>query len=244
VRQRYDHSSLEVVVHGAAPCPRQVKYDMLDWWGPIIYEYYGGTESNGICTCTPQEWLSHPGTVGRALLGEPVILDDDGNECPPGVPGTIWFRNGYQFEYFNDPEKTAASRDSTGNMSKIGDIGYLDEDGFVFLTDRHAFVIISGGVNIYPQESEDLLQTNPKVLDAAVFGVPDEDFGEAVKAVVQPVDPATAGPELEQELIAFCRANLAAFKCPRSVDFTDAMPRLPTGKLYKKALRDNYWKQV
>ncbi|MGW4335035.1 AMP-binding protein [Rhodococcus koreensis] len=238
----HDTSSLEVVVHGAAPCPVAVKDAMLEWFGPVIYEYYGGTEANGMCGCTPQEWLEHKGSVGRPYMGEPVILDDDGRECPPGVPGTIWFRGaGSTFEYFNDPEKTAESRDADATMSKIGDIGYLDEDGFLYLTDRQAFVIISGGVNIYPQEIENLLVTHPKVLDAAVFGVPDEDFGEAVKAVIQPVDPAGAGPQLASELAEFCQSDLAKFKCPKSFDFIDEMPRLPTGKLYKKSLRDSYW---
>nr|WP_271213698.1 AMP-binding protein [Rhodococcus wratislaviensis]GLK40913.1 acyl-CoA synthetase [Rhodococcus wratislaviensis] len=238
----HDVSSLEVVVHGAAPCPVAVKEAMLDWFGPVIYEYYGGTEANGMCGCTPEEWLAHRGTVGKPFMGVPVILDDDGNECPPGVTGTVWFRGaGSAFEYFNDPDKTAEAKDLTGTMSKIGDIGYLDEDGFLYLTDRQAFVIISGGVNIYPQEIENLLVTHPKVMDAAVFGVPDEDFGEAVKAVIQAVDPTRAGPELAAELWEFCHQTLAKFKCPKSFDFIDDMPRLPTGKLYKKSLRDVYW---
>ncbi|MCX4095840.1 AMP-binding protein [Nocardia sp. alder85J] len=243
IRAKFGHSSLEAVVHGAAPCPRQVKQEMLDWWGPIIYEYYGGTEANGTCGCTPQEWLAHPGTVGKAFFGEVVILDEEGNPLPPNEPGTIWFRGGNSsFEYLNDPGKTAEARDPSGTMSKIGDIGYLDEDGFLFLTDRQAFVIISGGVNIYPQEIENLLVTHPEVLDAAVFGIPDEDFGEAVKAVVQPLDPAGGTPELAQRLREFCRAHLARFKCPRSIDFIDEMPRLPTGKLYKRQLQERYWK--
>lgn len=237
-----DLSSLEAVVHGAAPCPATVKEQMIDWFGPVIVEYYGGTEANGMCGCTSQEWLAHRGTVGRPFMGEPVILDDDGNEMPPGVPGVVWFRGaGSSFEYFNDPEKTLAARSGDGTMSKIGDIGYLDEDGYLYLTDRQAFVIISGGVNIYPQEIENLLITHPKVLDAAVFGVPDEDFGEAVKAVIQVVDGVAADERLIAELDAFCRESLARFKCPKSFDFIDEMPRLPTGKLYKKTLRDSYW---
>ena len=164
IRDKYDHSSLQAVVHGAAPCPRQVKQEMLDWWGPVIYEYYGGTEANGTCGCTPQEWLANPGTVGKAFFGEIVVRDDDGNELPPGTPGPIWFRGGNSsFEYLNDPEKTAEAQDPSGTMSKIGDIGYLNEDGYLFLTDRQAFVIISGGVNIYPQEIENLLITHPEV---------------------------------------------------------------------------------
>ncbi|MEU7814361.1 AMP-binding protein [Pseudonocardia sp. NPDC049154] len=242
VRAAADVSSLEVVVHGAAPCPVPIKQQMLDWWGPVIYEYYGATEANGICGVTPQEWLERPGTVGRPVLGEPVIRDDEGGVCPPGVPGTIWFKGGNaNFTYLNDPEKTAAARDSSGTMTMVGDIGYLDEEGYLFLTDRHAFVIISGGVNIYPQEVENLLIGHPAVLDAAVIGVPDEDMGEAVKAVVQLAPGAVA---TEQELIDYCRAQLARFKCPRSVDFVDSLPRLPTGKLYKKQLREQYWKAV
>ncbi|MFA5709496.1 AMP-binding protein [Mycolicibacterium sp.] len=245
VRDKYDYSSLEAVVHGAAPCPRQVKQEMLDWWGPVIYEYYGGTEANGTCGCTPEEWLANPGTVGKAFFGEIVIRDDDGNELPPGQPGTIWFRGGNSsFEYLNDPEKTAEAQDSSGTMSKIGDIGYLNEEGYLFLTDRQAFVIISGGVNIYPQEIENLLITHPEVMDAAVFGVPDEDFGEAVKAVIQPLDPDGGTPELAQRLREFCLEHLARFKCPKSFDFIDEMPRLPTGKLYKRQLRDQYWKDM
>lgn len=237
-----DLSSLEAVVHGAAPCPAAVKEQMIDWFGPVIIEYYGGTEANGMCGCTSQEWLVHRGTVGRPFMGEPVILDDDGNELPLGVPGTIWFKGvASSFEYFNDPGKTAEARDADGTMSTIGDIGYLDADGFLYLTDRQAFVVISGGVNIYPQEIENLLITHPAVMDAAVFGVPDEDFGEAVKAVIQAVDPGADTDELAAELDLFCRENLARFKCPRTFDFIDEMPRLPTGKLYKKSLRDSYW---
>lgn len=244
IRDKYDYSSLEAVVHGAAPCPRQVKQDMLDWWGPVIYEYYGGTEANGTCGCTPQEWLANPGTVGKAFFGEIVIRDDDGNELPVGAAGNIWFRGGNSsFEYLNDPEKTAEAQDPSGTMSKIGDIGYLNEEGYLFLTDRQAFVIISGGVNIYPQEIENLLITHPDVMDAAVFGVPDEDFGEAVKAVIQPVDPRGGTPELAQTLRAFCLDHLARFKCPKSFDFIEEMPRLPTGKLYKRQLRDKYWQE-
>ncbi|WP_062896034.1 AMP-binding protein [Mycobacterium avium] len=243
IRDKYDYSSLEAVVHGAAPCPQQVKQDMLDWWGPVIYEYYGGTEANGTCGCSPEEWLANPGTVGKAFFGEIVIRDDYGNELPPGVPGTIWFRGGNSsFEYLNDPEKTAEAQDSTGTMSRIGDIGYLNEEGYLFLTDRQAFVIISGGVNIYPQEIENLLITHPDVMDAAVFGVPDEDFGEAVKAVIQPADSNGGNSELAQRLREFCLENLARFKCPKSFDFIDEMPRLPTGKLSKRQLRDRYWK--
>jgi long-chain acyl-CoA synthetase len=241
VRTRYDLSSLEYVVHAAAPCPIQVKREMIDWWGPIINEYYGATEGLGFTYCNAQEWLAHPGTVGKVVLGEIHILGEDMQPLPQGEPGTIWFKTASPFEYFHDPEKTREARSADGAMSTVGDVGYLDADGFLHLTDRRTFMIISGGVNIYPQECENLLITHPKVLDAAVFGVPNEDLGEEVKAVVQPAAGVVAGPELEAELIAFCRAHLALMKCPRSVDFLDELPRLPTGKLYKRLLRDRYW---
>ena len=170
-----------------------------------------------------------------------LILDDEGEACPPGTPGTVWFRGATNFEYFNDPAKTAESRNATGDTSTVGDVGYLDEEGYLYLTDRKTYMIISGGVNIYPQETENLLITHPKVMDAAVIGVPDEDLGEVVKAVVQPSPGREPGTELERELIAFCREHLAHFKCPRTVDFEDELPRLPTGKLYKRLLRDRYW---
>ena len=241
VRLRYDISSLEAVVHAAAPCPVPVKKAMIDWFGPKILEYYGATEANGFTFCESQEWLAHPGTVGKCVLGELLILDDEGNQQPTGTEGTVWFRGATNFEYFNDPEKTAESRDRAGTASTVGDVGWVDEDGYLYLTDRKTYMIISGGVNIYPQETENLLVTHPKVLDAAVIGVPNDDLGEEVKAVVQPAPGVSPGPELERELIAFCRDNLAHFKCPRSVDFTDELPRLPTGKLYKRLLRDRYW---
>jgi acyl-CoA synthetase (AMP-forming)/AMP-acid ligase II len=189
---------------------------------------------------TSEDWLAHPGTVGRALLGVPHIVGEDGRELGAGEAGTIWFADIADFTYLNDPAKTAESRNEAGWVT-VGDVGYLDEDGYLYLTDRRTFMIISGGVNIYPQESENLLVTHPKVLDAAVIGIPNEDLGEEVKAVVQPADWADAGPELEAELMAFCRANLAAYKCPRSVDFDRELPRLDTGKLYKRLLRDRYW---
>jgi long-chain acyl-CoA synthetase len=185
--------------------------------------------------------LAHLGTVGKALLGEVVILDDEGSRCEPGVAGTVWFAGATNFEYFNAPEKTAESIDATGTRSTVGDVGYLDDDGFLYLTDRKTYMIISGGVNIYPQETENLLITHPKVMDAAVIGVPNDDLGEEVKAVVEPAPGVEAGPDLERELIAFCREHLAHFKCPRTVDFEAQLPRLPTGKLYKRLLRDRYW---
>ena len=241
VRQAADLSSLEVVIHAAAPCPVPVKQQMIEWFGPILLEYYAATEGNGCTFITSEDWLAHPGSVGRAVLSEIRILDDDGNECPTGTPGTVWFAGATDFEYFGDPVKTASSRRDGGKTSTVGDVGYLDEDGYLFLTDRKAHMIISGGVNIYPQETENLLVTHPKVLDAAVIGVPNEDLGEEVKAVVQPVEGVLGDDALERQLIAFCREHLAHFKCPRSIDFVDELPRLPTGKLYKGVLREQYW---
>jgi acyl-CoA synthetase (AMP-forming)/AMP-acid ligase II len=242
-RRRYDLSSLEVAVHAAAPCPIPVKEQMMEWWGPIIHEYYAGTEGNGFCYASPQDWLAHKGTVGRAVTAELHIVDEDGNELPVGEEGGVYFggRGVQDFEYHNDPEKTAAGRLPNG-WSTLGDIGRVDEDGFLYLTDRKANMIISGGVNIYPQETENVLTMHPKVVDVAVFGVPNPDFGEEVKAVVQPIDPREAGEALERELIAYCRERLADVKCPRSIDFRDELPRHPTGKLYKRLLKDEYWK--
>jgi len=241
VRRRYDLSSLEGVVHAAAPCPVPVKEAMIEWLGPIILEYYAATEGIGMTVCDSEDWLAHKGTVGRPLIGKLMILDEDGYECPTGAEGTVWFQGDANFEYFNDPDKTAESRDKVRGTSTVGDVGRVDEDGYLYLTDRKTYMIISGGVNIYPQETENLLVTHPKVLDAAVIGVPNEDLGEEVKAVVQLMPGVEEGPDLERELIAFCREHLAHFKCPRSVDFTEELPRLPTGKLYKRLLRDRYW---
>jgi acyl-CoA synthetase (AMP-forming)/AMP-acid ligase II len=239
-RRRHDLSSLRIAVHAAAPCPVPVKQQMIEWWGPVLYEYYAGTEGNGFTSIDSTEWLAHKGSVGRALNAKIHILDDEGKELPPGQPGAIYFEGGPTFEYHNAPEKTASSRTAQG-WSTLGDIGYLDHEGYLYLTDRKANMIISGGVNIYPQEAENLLVTHPKVADVAVFGIPNEDFGEEVKAVVQPVDLSDAGPELERELIAFCQTQLAKLKCPRSIDFEAELPRHPTGKLYKRLLRDRYW---
>jgi len=239
VRARYDHASLKVAIHAAAPCPAQVKEEMIRWWGPVLYEYYAGTEGNGYVACTSEEWLAHRGTVGRALLGEVRILDDDGRLLPAGETGTIYFANGPVFEYHNDPKKTATSRSREG-WSTLGDVGHLDPGGYLYLTDRKDFMIISGGVNIYPQEVENLLVTHPKVADVAVFGVPNEDLGEEVKAVVQPIEWGDARPALAEELIAYCRDNLSHIKCPRSVDFDPQLPRHATGKLYKRVLRERY----
>lgn len=241
VRSRYDLSSLEMAVHAAAPCPVPVKEQMIDWWGPIIREYYGATEGHGFTVCDSHEWQQHKGTVGRVVLGELHVLDENMAPCPTGVPGTLWFKPPHPFEYFNDAERTAESRSADGQLATVGDVGYVDQDGFVYLTDRSTFMIISGGVNIYPQECENLLVTHSRVADAAVFGVPNEEMGEEVKAVVELMPGVSGSPELAQELIDFCRQHLAKLKCPKSIDFVDALPRLPTGKLYKKPLRDRYW---
>ena len=241
LRNKYDRSSLEIAIHAAAPCPVQVKEEMIKWWGPIIHEYYGATEGLGFTSCNSEEWLAHRGTVGKIMLGDMQILDEEMKPCAEGVPGTVWFKTATEFQYFNDPEKTKESRSPDGTMSTVGDVGYIDKDRFLYLTDRATFMIISGGVNIYPQECENLLITHPKVMDAAVFGVPNADLGEEVKAVVQPIEGVAPGPELAAELIAFCGQHLARQKVPRSVDFEAELPRLPTGKLYKRLLRDRYW---
>ncbi len=242
VRAQYDVSSMKAAVHAAAPCPIEVKKQMIEWWGPVLHEYYAGTEGNGFCYVGSVEWMKHPGTVGRSLLGAVHICDDEGRELPTGEEGTIYFEGESQFEYHNDPKKTTESRHPLHpNWSTLGDVGHVDEEGFLYLTDRKAFMIISGGVNIYPQEAENVLITHPKVADVAVIGVPNEDFGEEVKAVVQPADWAEAGPDLAEELIAYARAKLSAIKCPRSVDFEQELPRHPTGKLYKRLIRDKYW---
>jgi long-chain acyl-CoA synthetase len=242
VRRAYDLSSLEVAIHAAAPCPVPVKRAMIDWWGPIILEYYSATEAMGMTLCDSAEWLKHPGTVGKPVYGELHVLDDAMRELPSRQTGKLWFKTASPFEYFNDPVKTAEVNSPDGTMSTLGDIGYVDEDGYVYLTDRAAFMIISGGVNIYPQECENLLITHLKVADAAVFGAPNDEMGEEVKAVVQLAPGFEPGPDIEAELIAFCRANLAHHKCPRSIDFEPELPRLPTGKLYKASLRERYWK--
>jgi acyl-coenzyme A synthetase/AMP-(fatty) acid ligase len=242
VRTRYDLSSLQIAVHAAAPCPVPVKRQMLQWWGPIIHEYYAGSEANGGTKISPEEWLRKPGSVGRPSWGKVHVCEEDGNELPAGETGAVYFEGGLDFQYHNAPEKTHASRNPRHpTWSSMGDIGYLDEEGYLFLTDRKAFMIISGGVNIYPQETEDVLIVHPKVADAAVFGVPNPDFGEEVKAVVQPARWEDAGPALAQELIDYCRSKLSPLKCPRSVDFEQQLPRAATGKLFKKPLRDRYW---
>ncbi len=245
VRARYDTKSLRVAIHAAAPCPIDVKRAMIDWWGPVVYEYYAATEGVGITFIDSAQWLAHPGSVGRGgVLGDVRIADSETGELmPPGRVGTIYFErhDGPLFTYHNDPEKTRASRHpGHENWGTTGDLGYLDEEGWLYLTDRTAFMIISGGVNIYPRDAEDALALHPAVLDVAVIGVPDAEMGEAVLAVVQPAPEATPGPELERELIAHTREHIAAFKAPRRVVFTDDMPRTPTGKLVKQKLRERY----
>ena len=242
-RLGFDLSSHRVAIHAAAPCPRKVKEQMLDWWGPIIYEYYGGTEFNGFTHVTPEEWVERPGTVGKPLLGIAHICNEQGRELPTGEAGIVYFEMPEMpFEYHKDPQKTKdAQHPEHPNWSALGDVGYVDAAGYLYLTDRITFMIISGGVNIYPQEIEDTLVLHPKVMDVAVIGVPDEEMGEAVKAVVQPAERAHAGPELEQELLSYVREHIAHYKCPKSVDFVDELPRLPTGKLYKRLLKDRYW---
>ncbi len=239
-RAKYDISSLRGAVHAAAPCPPEVKQQMIDWWGPILIEYYAGTEGNGVTIINSQEWLAHRGSVGRAYVGHIRIVDEEtGETVPPRVNGVVYFDGGPAFVYRNDPAKTKSAYSREG-WSTLGDIGYLDEDGYLYLTDRKANMMISGGVNVYPQETEDVLIGHPLVLDVAVFGVPDEDLGEVMKAVVQLRDPARASPELAAELIAFCRERISAIKCPRTVDFEPDLPRTPTGKLLKRELRDRY----
>jgi long-chain acyl-CoA synthetase len=243
-RNRYDLSSHRVAVHAAAPCPVDVKRRMIEWWGPIIMEYYSATEGAGATIITSEDWLAHPGSVGRSMMGPIHIVDETTNGLlPPGEIGVVWFeplkgRNG--FEYHKDAEKTRDSTNAEG-WSTVGDMGYLDADGYLYLTDRKTFMIVSGGVNIYPQEAENVLVDHPKVFDVAVFGVPNEEMGEEVKAVVQPVSWDAVGPDLEHELLEYCRAHLAHYKCPRTVDFERELPRQPTGKLYKRLLRDRYW---
>jgi long-chain acyl-CoA synthetase len=241
VRQRYDLSSLEIAVHAAAPCPVPVKEQMIAWWGPIIHEYYGATEGLGFAACDSAQWLAHKGTVGKVMLGELHVLDAVMQPCPNGTSGTLWFKTATPFEYFNDPVKTAEARSRDGAMSTVGDVGYINDDGYLYLTDRATFMIISGGVNIYPQECENLLITHPKVADAAVFGVPNQDLGEEVKAAVQLMPGVAPGPDITEELLAFCATHLSRQKCPRSIDFETELPRLPTGKLYKRLLRERYW---
>ncbi len=240
VKARYDVSSLRHMVHAAAPCPPDVKRRMIEWWGPVIDEYYAASEGGGTLVRS-EEWLDHPGTVGRAWPNaEIVVLDDDGNELGPNEVGTVYMHMATgDFEYFKDKDKTQRSR--VGKFFTVGDVGYLDDDGWLFLRDRKADMIISGGANIYPAEIESVLLTHPKVGDAAVFGIPHDDWGEEVKAVVEPAPGVAASPELAGEILSFCADKLAKFKTPKSLDFIEEMPRDPNGKLYKRKLRDPYW---
>lgn len=242
-RDQFDLTSHRCAIHAAAPCPVEVKQQMMTWWGPIIWEYYAGTERNGSTIIGPHDWLAHPGSVGKAASGVLHICAEDGTEMPAGEEGLIYFEQPTRpFQYHNAPEKTVSSQHPQHpGWTALGDVGYVDDDGFLFLTDRKAYLIISGGVNIYPQEIEDALIMHNSVADVAVFGVPNVDFGEEVKAVVQVAPGLVADDALKSELQAYARTHLAAFKVPRSIDYTDELPRLPTGKLYKRKLRDEYW---
>jgi len=242
VRERYDTSSLRAVIHAAAPCPPQVKREMIDWLGPIVYEYYASTEGNGATFIDSQEWLRKPGSVGRSALGPAHVCDEDGKELPVGQDGLIYFETEQlPFEYHNDPGKTrSAQHPEHPSWTAVGDIGHVDGDGYLYLTDRKDFMIISGGVNIYPRETEDVLALHPKVDDVAVIGVPDPEMGQQVKAVVQPAPGSDPGPALERELIEYVRARIAHYKAPSSVDFDPQLPRTPTGKLLKHVIRARY----
>ncbi|MEO6216018.1 MAG: acyl-CoA synthetase [Sphingomonas sp.] len=239
-RQRYDLSSLKVAIHAAAPCAIPVKEAMIAWWGPVLFEYYAGSEGNGLTTINSEQWLTHKGSVGKAAYGVPHVCSEDGTELGAGEEGLVYFEGGGQFEYHNDPAKTAEAKNAKG-WTTLGDIGRLDEDGYLYLTDRKSFMIISGGVNIYPQEIENRLIIHPRVADVAVIGAPDPEMGERVVAVVQPVDMAEATPDFAAELTAWCRAELSGVKTPRQIDFAEELPRHATGKLYKRLLRDQYW---
>jgi acyl-coenzyme A synthetase/AMP-(fatty) acid ligase len=242
VRGRYDISSMTLALHSAAPCPVAVKKAMIEWWGPILVEMYGGTENVGLTMIDSSEWLAKPGSVGKSATGVIHVCGEDGRELAPGETGVIYFEGNAGFDYLHDEAKTRDSRHQAhSDWATFGDIGHVDEDGYLFLSDRRAFMIISGGVNIYPQEAENLLTMHPKVADVAVFGVPDPDMGERVKAVVQPEAGVEPGPALEAELISWCKTQLASLKCPKSIDFEQALPRDPTGKMLKKQLRDRYW---
>lgn len=241
-RQNYDISSMQIAIHAAAPCAPELKKEMIDWWGPIIYEYYSSSESNGLTMINSEEWLSHEGSVGKAVVGVIHILDDEDNELPTGSVGNIYFADGQPFSYHKDSEKTKSAYNDRG-WSSVGDVGYVDSEGYLYLTDRKSFMIISGGVNIYPQEVENLLSGHAKVADVAVIGIPNEDFGEEVKAVVQLIDSIEQSSAIADELIAYCKERISGVKCPRSVDFIDELPRYPNGKLYKKKIRDGYWEK-
>jgi len=245
-RQSFDGSSLQLCLHGAAPCSEDVKRRMLEWWGPKISEYYGGTEGAVSTVISAQEWLQRPGSVGRPLdTVEIRIVKDDGSLAGPGETGQIYIKNslGIDFEYHKDPAKTEAAHLEPGVFT-LGDVGYLDQDGYLFMSDRKIDMIISGGVNIYPAEIEGILVTHPAVIDAAVFGIPHPEFGEEVKAAVELSENAESSQALADELIAHCREHLAGYKAPKSIDFEASLPRHPTGKLFKRLLREPYWKQA
>ena len=240
VRAKYDVSSMKSAVHAAAPCPVPVKEQMIAWWGPVIFEYYAGTEGNGFCWINSENWLTHKGSVGQAVLGTLRICDEAGEPVPPRTEGAVYFADGPAVNYHNAPDKTAESYNQHG-WTTLGDVGWVDEEGYLYLTDRKSFMIISGGVNIYPQEIENLLITHPKVADAAVVGAPHEEMGEQVVAVIQPLDSAADQAALAEELMAFARENLSHVKSPKRIDFMAELPRHPTGKLYKRLIRDAYW---
>ena len=246
VRHRYDVSSMELIIHGAAPCPVHIKRAMIEWFGPIFAEFYAGTEDSGATVITSEEWLERPGSVGRGVAGAVVhVCDESGRELPPGEIGQVWFEGPAvvaDFQYYGDEMKTiGAHHPEHPTWSALGDLGRLDEDGFLYLADRQAFMIIAGGVNIYPQEIEDVLLQHPEVQDVAVFGVPDPDLGEQVKAIVQPAPGSTPGPELTERILAFSAVHLARFKIPRSIDYLEDFPRTPTGKLRKTEMREPHW---
>jgi fatty-acyl-CoA synthase len=243
IKQGYDLSSHQCAIHAAAPCPKEIKQQMMAWWGPILWEYYAGTERNGMTVIGPKDWLDHPGSVGRAINSSLHICNESGAELPSGEEGMVYFEQPKRsFEYHNAPDKTqSATHPIHDNWTSLGDVGYVDADGYLYLTDRKAYMIISGGVNIYPQEIEDALVLHPAVQDVAVFGVPNADFGEEVKAVVELAKGYEPNDATADDLLAYSKEHLASYKVPRSIDFSDALPRLPTGKLYKRLLKDQYW---
>ncbi|MFT5100970.1 MAG: long-chain acyl-CoA synthetase, partial [Planctomycetaceae bacterium] len=243
IKRGFDGSSLSVVWHGAAPCPPEIKRQMIEWWGPVVNEYYGSTEGSIVTTVSSADWLNRPGTLGKPVaIMEVIVIKEDGSRAAAGESGTLYVKNlmGSDFEYHNAPEKTSDAHLEPGVFT-FGDIGYLDEDGYLFMSDRKIDMIISGGVNIYPAEIEAALIGHPAVLDAAVFGVPNDDFGEEVKAAVELAEGIDPGEQLTEDLIAHCREHLAGFKVPRSVDYEESLPRHSTGKLLKRLLRDKYW---
>ena len=238
-REKYDLSSLRLAVHAAAPIAVEVKREMIDWFGPVLAEYYAGSEANGICVIDSSDWLAHPGSVGRPLGVEVHICGEDGTQLPAGEVGAVWFSGGSPFEYHNDPGKTASAFNASG-WSTLGDMGYLDDEGYLYLADRRTDLIVSGGVNIYPREVEEALAPHPAVADVAVIGIPDDEMGQRVHAVVQPAVAGAGSPELAAELVDFCRARIAHFKAPGSVSFEDALPRTPSGKMLRRVVADRY----